>query len=528
MGSRRSSVVTVGFLAAMSLLLTACGGDSGGGAGGGEGGKTLVIDRAFDLKSADPARSYEHTGNTVAHALYDTLLTFEGGDVTQPKPDLATVEHDDTFTTFTVKLNGQRHFSDGAPITADDVAFSLQRVQGVKGSPSFLLDGVKIEKVDDTTVTLTTEKPTPALPYILPNPALGIVNKAAVESNGGSATPQDGAEAYLNANSAGSGPYIIESLDLKSQVVFAANPKYDGPKKPALSRIVMRNVETASQAVNIKSGDSMLALDLTGDQIKGMPENIKVTSGPSANVIFLLLNQSPEVNKWTSNPDFVKAVKSAIDYESLIEVAGEGSVQAPGVIPSMFLGALDKGDAITHDTAAAAAALSASGYNGDKITLNYPNDITLNGVQFTSLAERIQSQLRTAGINIELAPAPVATELDAYRGGKEVIGLWYWGPDYPDPADYLVFTPGDLVGLRAKWEAGADPTIAPLVEKARAGGTDDERKSAFQAVGKRLNEAGPFVPLLQPAVNLAAVSSLTNVVYNPVWTIDFADIGTDG
>ncbi|MDO5697353.1 MAG: ABC transporter substrate-binding protein [Dermatophilus congolensis] len=517
-------------MAATSLLLTACGGgESGGGATGGSGGgKTLVIDRAFDLKSADPARSYEHTGNTVAHALYDTLLTFKGDDVTKPEPDLATVENNAEFTEFTVKLQGQRHFSDGAPITADDVTFSLQRVQGVKGSPSFLLDGVKIEKVDDTTVKLTTDKPTPALPYILPNPALGIVNKKVVESNGGSTTPQDGAEAFLNATSAGSGPYTIESLDLKSQVVFTANPNYDGPKKPALSRIVMRNVETASQAVNIKSGDSMLALDLTGDQVKGMPDNIKVTSGPSANVIFLLLNQSPSVNKWTSNPDFVKAVKAAIDYDALLEVAGEGSVQAAGVIPSMFLGALDKGDALTYDAAAAATALAASGYNGDKVPLNYPNDITLNGVQFTSVAERIQAQLSKAGINVELAPAPVATELDAYRTGKENIGLWYWGPDYPDPADYLVFTPGDLVGKRAMWEAGADPTLAPLVDKARAGGSDEERKAAFQAVGKRLNEAGPFVPLLQPAVNLAAASTLTNVVYNPVWTIDFADIGTDG
>ena len=35
----------------------------------------------------------------------------------------------------------------------------------------------------------------------------------------------------------------------------------------------------------------------------------------------------------------------------------------------------------------------------------------------------------------------------------------YWGPDFPDPSDYLVFNPGESLGLRAGWAAGADPTV---------------------------------------------------------------------
>ena len=39
------------------------------------------------------------------------------------------------------------------------------------------------------------------------------------------------------------------------------------------------------------------------------------------------------------------------------------------------------------------------------------------------------------------------------------FGLSLWGPDYPDPADYLAFTPGQLVGLRAGWPKGSDAAI---------------------------------------------------------------------
>ena len=90
---------------------------------------------------------------------------------------------------------------------------------------------------------------------------------------------------------------------------------------------------------------------------------------------------------------------------------------------------------------------------GQKPKLAYPSDLTLNGLSFQTLAEKLQSQLAAAGIAVDLAPAPVATELDNYRNGKEQMGLWYWGPDFPDPSNYLAFAPGGLIGKRANWPA---------------------------------------------------------------------------
>jgi peptide/nickel transport system substrate-binding protein len=507
---------------ALALLVTGC--SSGKTTGGSV--KTLTIDKTFDLKTADPGRMYEPTGEMVDKALYETLLSFNGGDTTKVVPGLATLKQSSDAKTFTLTLKGTHKFSDGSTMTADDVVFSLKRVIGVKGNPSFLLDGVTVTKKNATTVVLTTEKPTPALPAILANPALGILNSKVVKAHGGTTTEADKSEKYLNTHSAGSGPYILSSLNLASQVVLTTNKNYDGTA-PAYGRVVIQNVEGATQKINVQGGSADVALDLSGTQANGLSSSsLKVTSDPSANVIFLLLNQNPSISAITSNPDFIKAVKESIDYSDLVSIAGTGTSQAPGVVPSMFLGALDSGDKLKTDAAAAKTDLAKSGYAGQSVTLSFPSDLTLNGIEFPTIAQRIQAQLKTAGITVDLAPAPVATELDAYRNGTEKIGLWYWGPDYPDPSDYLVFTPGDVVGLRAGWAAGANPAITKLADAAAAGGSNAERTSQFQALQKALNESGPFIPLLQPGNNIASKSSVTGVVYNAVWTIDIASLGS--
>lgn len=519
---KNSRLAGLALTAAVALVLTGCAA-GGSDTDSGKAPGTLVIDRTFDLKTADPGRTYEHTGNMVVKAMYETLLDFEGSDLSRTVPGLASVEQSDDATVFTLTLDAGRTFSDGTEITADDVVFSIERVAGMKGSPAFLLDGVTVRKVDDATVELKTAAPNPALPFILPNPALAILNSDVVIENGGTTDESDAAESYLNANSAGSGPYVLESLDVASQVVFAVNDKYTGPAKPTYERVVVRNVESSTQKINLQGGDSHLALDLSGDQVAGLGDDVDVVSGPSANMIFLLLNQNPEISKITSDPDFVQAVKHAIDYESLLEIAGEGAAQAFGLVPPMLLGSLTEG--LGFDPAAAKKSLAASKYNGETVTLNFPNDINLNGVQFTTVAQRVQAQLGEVGITVELAPAPTSVELDSYRDGQETIGLWYWGPDYMDPSSYLPFGPGETVGLRAGWPAGSHPELESLVGAARRGGTEEQRIAQFTEFQERMLEEGPFVPLLNPAINMASASSVTGLAYNPMWTVDIAALG---
>ncbi|WP_394216203.1 ABC transporter substrate-binding protein [Brachybacterium vulturis] len=519
----RRTVIALGLGA--SLALAGCSGgnssdNTSGGGGDGAGGGTLVIDTAFSLETGDPGRNYVPTGNMMLHAVYDTLLTFEGSAEDEPIPSLATVEQNEDATAFTFTLAEGRTFSDGAPVTADDVVFSLTRVQGITDSKAnFLMNGITVEKVDDMTVTLTTDGPSLELPAIVTNPALSILNSAVVTENGGTTGEDDAAEDFLGSTSAGSGPYMLDSMDITSRAVLVPNPEYDGDYAPSFDRIVIRNVtESATQLINLQGGDSNLAVDLNGDQVAGLGEGFTVSSSPSAQTIFLLVNQNQEVGKVTANPKFAEAVRYALDYEELLKLAGEGSEQATGVIPPMFVGALDSG--VTPDPERAKQALEDSGYDGETISLQFPSDNPVGGVEFTPVAERVQAQLKSIGLAVDLAPAPFATEIEPYVNGTEAFSMWYWGPDFADSSSFLPFGPGEKVGLRAGWEAEDDPEIAELVTAAQDATSAAEREQAMREYATAMQEEGPFIPLIVPGLNLASDTSVTNVQNNTNWTLD--------
>lgn len=545
----------------LTLVLTACGGD-GGSESAGDGGsetssstgdagtetstgsetetggatdsgnrpETLVVDKSFDLATADPGRQFEVTGTIVGIALYDTLLTFEDADVSTPVPHLAeSFESNEDATEFTFKLRTDVVFGDGSTLNADDVAFSLNRVRNLKGNGSFLMDGVTAEATDDTTVVLRTEQPTPQLPRILPNPTLGIVNADLVRENGGTdgedAAEADQAEDFLNTTSAGTGPYVIEQFDTTTETILAANPDYWG-EPPVYDRVVLRNVEAATQALNVQSGQSGIVLDLAADQLGQLRDdsNLNVVEEASPNIWFAFANANPEISDITSNPDFLEAVRYGLDYDAILELAGDGAVRVPGIIPNVFLGALGEDQAPQRDVERAKAAVERLG-GSVSVELEYPSDFTANGLNFGPVAERIQATLKEVGIDLQLKPNPIATALENYRNGDEQMGLWLWAPDYPDPADYLVFGPGGIVGLRAGWPAGSDSEIESVSAEVATTVDDADREPLFEDFQAQMNERGVFFPLFQPAASIVAGKDVGPVQFHPAWTIDLEAVG---
>ncbi|MGI4895556.1 MAG: ABC transporter substrate-binding protein [Janthinobacterium lividum] len=515
---------------ASTALLAGCSSDSGSNSdsGGGESaaGASLVVDNAFDLKTADPARSFELTGAMVNKQIYETALTYTGSDVSEPVPQICSFTISDDNRVVTLTIEGDHKFADATAVTADDIVFSYQRVQGIKGNPSFLLDGVVVAKVNETTVTLTSDVANPALPYILPNPSLGILNSKLVQSKGGTTDESDGAESFLNATSAGSAPYQIDTLQVTSSVVLKANPEYVGTA-PTSTRIVLENVAPATQKINVQSGTAQIATDLSADEVQGLDGGATaVISQASSYMIFAWFNVDPQFGGPVADPLFVQAVRHAIDYSALLKLTGDGSVQPGGVVPSQFVGHLESDPSNVFDANTAKELLAKSSYQGEEIQFLFSNDVAVSGVQLQILAQAIQSQLKTAGITITLAPKPSATSLDSFRSGKFQAGLAYWGPDFPDPSNYLAFTPGENVGKRAGWtpESATAAAVMPLVDAAKAASGADARDAAYQALQKQMNVSGPFVPLVQPAQNVVTSSDLKGADLNPIWTLDLARI----
>lgn len=523
-----------GAAAALVAGVAACGSSGGSASSGstssasGSASQTLVVETSFVLKTLDPGRMFEPTGLMIDRVLYDTLLTYKGSDVSKPVPDLATSwTASSDAKTFTFTLRAGVKFANGDPVTASDVVYSLMRTKNINGNPSFLMSGITATAPNANTVVLTSATPNTAIPAIVTNPALGILDAKAVTADGGTDTAKaataDKAEAKLNTVSQGSGPYTLTSFSTTSQVVLTANPAYWGGK-PTYGKIVIRNVEASVQKLDVLRGESQIAVDLSPTQAQGMT-GVQIVNGASPNLFFVLSNDNTKISTITSNKDFQTAVRDGIDYPSLLQLAGKGSVQAAGVIPSMFLGSLPASQAPTYNLAKAKAALAASGLGHPSVTMSYPSDLSVNGISFGDLAARVQQDLAQVGITVKLQGQSIQVALGTYRGGTEQMGLWYWGPDYPDPSDYLNFMPGELVGLRAGWAKGADPSLESLASQAAVTTQDSARSSLYQQIQESMNSGSPFMPLIQPAQIVVGATSVKNLQSNALWLVNLGELG---
>src|SRR5437868_5542697 len=352
----------------------------------GTAGRTLIIANAysFTTKDTDPDRGgVDFDADPFFHAVYDTLLTFKPGDTTNPQPLVA-----ESYTTspdaktFTFKLRKDVKFSDGTPLKAADVAFSYNRLLNLHDTPVYLLEGVTgVEAQDDYTFVLTTKDPNPAIPFIVTNPALGVINSTVVKAHGGSDQPgadkTDTAEDYFQTASAGSGPYVMSAVST-SQMELKANPNYWGPNKPNFQNVVYRSVAAPTQLIEIQKATDEVVLSLSGDQSQSLQGNdkLQVNSFTSPNLTFLYINVNPDVLPFGANPHLQQAVRYGVDYDALVKVAGAGAAQAPGVVPPQFLGALPATSAVHRDVAKAKTELQAAGLSNPTVELAYTTSST--------------------------------------------------------------------------------------------------------------------------------------------------------
>ncbi|OLD61296.1 MAG: hypothetical protein AUI83_01060 [Armatimonadetes bacterium 13_1_40CM_3_65_7] len=120
-----------------------------------------------DLISLDPAVAYEFTGVLLAHNAYETLVKFDGADLSTIKPALAQswdIKDSGTQWDITFKLRSGAKFASGNAITADDVVYSFQRVLKLNKSPAFLFTDIaqikdsSIKASDPSTVVISLPK----------------------------------------------------------------------------------------------------------------------------------------------------------------------------------------------------------------------------------------------------------------------------------------------------------------------------------------------------------------------------------
>ncbi|MBO3088218.1 ABC transporter substrate-binding protein [Cellulomonas dongxiuzhuiae] len=520
--------------AVAALTLAGCTAGSAGGAGGAAGdstdgpatGGTLTVANSFVVKNLDPAQVYEATGAMAVHAMYDTLVTFEGSDVSDPQPLLAeSWESNDDATEFTFTLRDDVVFSDGSELTADDVVFSLNRLVNLKGSPSVTVQGFSASSPQDGVVVVTTETPNPNVPTILAMPATSIVNAETARANGATdaadAAESDSATSFMDGESIGSGPYVLDAFDPASEIVLTANPEYWG-EAPAYERIVIQNVEAQNQKMSVeRAGRDFVALDLSGRMLEDLGDELQVSSTQDT-FYFLTLHQDPAVSEITSNLEFVRALRASIDYEGLAALFGSEARPAAGMVPTAFAGALPESESKAQDLDAAKQHLAASGVADPSVTLMFPA-MTYRGVDLATIATKVQNDAAQAGITVQLDPQPIASFLDAQTAGKVAFRFSPQSLNYP-VASSLVnnFHPGQTSAERTGWTLErATPEAVAAGDRVRAALDTAEQDAAMQDWQRVLDEDGPYIPLAYNSGVVVSTSDLVGADYSPAgWQVD--------
>ncbi|MEL6270553.1 MAG: ABC transporter substrate-binding protein [Chloroflexota bacterium] len=493
--------------------------------------RVLVIGHAESTDFLDPQRGFTQTTSIIRRATYDTLTTFPAQDASEVLPRLATsweVSEDGTAYTFTLREDVT--FVSGNPLTAEDVVFTIERLQNVQGNPAFLADNIEsVVANEDGTVTFNLVAGRPSFLAELANTAFSIVDAETVIANGGSsaedAAETDTADQYLNNTSAGTGPYILESWTPQDETVMVKNPNFWG-EEAYFDRLIIVNIpEAATQQIALEAGDIDMALDMTRDQTDALAGNpdIVVESGQSVYTHFILMNQDSEIGGIVSDPTVQLAVRYALDYDGY--KALWGGATPPTNLFIGLAGSYGEDQAFTRDLDRSRELLAEAGYpDGFDITLNYP-DFTWQGVNMNTNAQKIQADLAEVGINVTLQPGELQVSLEEYRNGDQGFAYWFWGPDVLDPLDVLSFLPGGKVATeRTNWDPAmvGDEELLALIEQAATETDTETRLEVFAALQDKLQESGPFAPFNVPALQTAHLADIEGYFYHPQWTLDIA------
>jgi len=210
----------------------------------------------FQSESVDPIV----VGGPWIPALMDTLLTYDPqGNVVPAIAESYELSPDGLTWTFNIRKGVKFH--NGDPLTAADVAFSIQRFGSKEStnpwSPYLLKNNESIQARDDDTVVYKALKP--EWPLKVPFAETRILPKAYFERVG-----QDG----FRAQPVGSGPYKFVSWTPKTRFEMEANTEYWGDVRPAFAKAVETLVpEESTRVAQLERGEADIIGNLTFDRL---------------------------------------------------------------------------------------------------------------------------------------------------------------------------------------------------------------------------------------------------------------------
>jgi peptide/nickel transport system substrate-binding protein len=479
----RPRALTAGAIA-LTLAAAAC--SSGASAGGGTGAgttatvSTLVIANAVRVDTLDPEANSVNESIWLDQNLYSRLLQ-PNATGTGLVPDLATSwDVSDGGLRYTFHLRAAK-FSDGSPVTASDVVYSINRSRQFKGGWGFLLTAVKdITAPDPQTVVVTlSEKHAPLLADLAMY-AYSIVPEKLVKAQG---------KAFFQ-HPVSSGPFYVTAYNADSEVDLTANPYYYGTK-PKISKVKVLIVPNDNTRV-------LMLQSKKADVIENPPGNltsqIDKTPGqhvdlfPSTRVDFIQLDEHyPPFKKQLVR----EALNYAINRQAIVKLAYQGNATPGASFMPYKMQYFDSGiTPYPYDPAKAKQLLAQAGYpNGFSTFL-----ITVSGdVAGQAEAVVVKSELAAVGIKVDIQSYELLTAYDKEDNGHSQMGERYWTNDIIDPDEVATFGADCKGGANAFNSYWCSSEATKLVNDARAELDPAKRQQMYSQVQQIVYQQSPFI-----------------------------------
>ncbi|RQW20370.1 ABC transporter substrate-binding protein [Bacillus sp. C1-1] len=466
------------------LALSACGFDDPDNGNTSEtneeanGYELITIANPADITTFDPHNNSVITTSAVLVNLYSKLVQRdESGEIV---PDLATEWTPIDKTTWEFVLRDDVTFHNGDAFTANDVAFSLERVANDTSlqQHSTFNQIETVEVVDEYTVRITTAEPDPQLLNRLSVPAASILPKDYFE--------EVGAESFFQSP-VGTGPFQYESwqqdeaVELSKYVdYFEGEPNWERVRFSVVPEDSIRVSELLTNGVDIAFNIPTADMDRIDNN-----EGTHVALEPIQRVIQLWL--SNEEGEPTSDPAVREAIDLAIENQVIIDEILNGSATATRthITPGNVGADESLYDTYEYDPDRAIELLEEAGYD-DGVTIN----LSVNNY-YTEMAEVVGGMLSDVGItaNIELIEQSQFANRLFNQELDEAIFVG-WGNDMFDGSVLEFFKDGGVAPY-------TNPDIDELLEEAAYNMNEAERTEQYQEVQQLLAEDRGAVYLFQ-------------------------------
>ena len=392
--------------------------------------------------------------------MYENLVTLDDDDNTVPGA-AESWDYDEDTLTYTFHLRKDGVWTNGDPVTAKDFEFAWSQALNPKVASDYAYflyfiknaekyfngevtwDEVGVKVVDDYTLEVTMEQPTPYALFLFSFGTLAPINQRFYEAVGADLYSTEAQ--YFCTN----GPFALTEWSHNDKIVMQKNDAWHGAADVEVEEIDWKIIIDANAALS-----SFLAGDLdmvglgTGELIKqATAAGATIQSYTDGTSFYIYFNNN---DQYLSNVNLRRALFNAIDEQKEIDTIWQNdnepmtSFTAPGVSATdgtSFAGKVGELYAPSRDQEKAkeylATALSELGCTVDELSAHLSIDC---GDSATSIAEAsfYQEQWRQV-LGIEVTVNSMITKQGSQnrKTGNYVMSITGWGPDYNDPNTFL-------------------------------------------------------------------------------------------